>query len=153
MMINRRSVLAGIPIGLAALASPAAAVQAGRATPIRVHKTPWCGCCGDWVQHLRANGFQPIVAEHDDLAPIARRLGVPDRLRSCHTAEIGGYFLEGHVPAADIRRLLSQRSPALDLSVAGMPAGAPGMEQGGRRQPYQTILVLRGGAMRVFAQH
>ena len=152
MMIDRRTLLKLTPAVLLVLAAPSLAFQRGR-TAIQVHKTPWCGCCSSWVAHLRANGFQPVVAEHESLDPIAQRLGVPDRLRSCHTAQVGGYFIEGHVPAADIMRLLAQRPAALGLAVPGMPVGSPGMEQGGRRQPYQTLLVGRGGATRVFAQH
>jgi len=152
MTMTRRSVLTLIPAIGFTLSMPAPALQS-RGTPIRVHKTPWCGCCGGWVEHLRRSGFQPTVVEHQDLTPIARRLGVPDRLRSCHSAEIGGYFVEGHVPAADIRRLLAERPRALGIAVPGMPAGSPGMEQGGRRQAYQTMLVERGGATRVFARH
>ncbi len=152
MTMTRRSLLTLIPaIGLT-LSMPTLALQS-RGTPIRVHKTPWCGCCGGWVEHLRRSGFEPAVVEHDDLTPVARRLGVPDGLRSCHTAEIGGYFVEGHVPAADIRRLLAQRPSARGITVPGMPVGSPGMEQGGRRQPYRTILVDRSGAAHVFARH
>lgn len=152
MTTTRRSFLALIPaIGLT-LSIPARALQS-RGMPIRVHKTPWCGCCDGWVAHLRRSGFQPTVVEHQDLTPIARRLGVPDALRSCHTAEVGGYFVEGHVPAADIRRLLAERPAARGIAVPGMPAGSPGMEQGGRRQAYQTMLVDRSGAARMFARH
>lgn len=152
MQIDRRAFIGSAPMALLGFAAPALAIQRGR-TAIRVHKTPWCGCCGGWVEHLRANGFQPSVVEHQDLTPVARRLGVPDSLRSCHSAEVGGYFIEGHVPAADIRRLLAERPQALGLAVPGMPIGSPGMEQDGRRQPYRTMLVLRGGAVRAFARH
>lgn len=152
MQIDRRAFIGFAPLALLGLAAPALAFQRG-GTPIRVHKTPWCGCCDGWVDHLRANGFQPSVIEHQDLTPIARRLGIPDAMRSCHSAELGGYFIEGHVPAADIRRLLTERPAALGIAVPGMPVGSPGMEQGGRRQPYRTMLVLRGGGVRVFARH
>ena len=129
-----------------------AATQAAAQT-IDVIKTPWCGCCAHWVEHLRANGFTVRVTETQDLAPVARRHGVPDALRSCHSARVGGYAIEGHVPAADIRRLLRERPQAAGLAVPGMPIGAPGMEQGNRRQPYATILFTRDGRQLVFARH
>lgn len=153
MPVDRRRFLIAIPLALASFAAPAAALQGGRRVTVRVHKTPWCGCCAAWVQHLRASGFETSVAEHQDLTPVANRLGVPPSLRSCHTAEVGGYFIEGHVQAADIRRLLRERPAARGLAVPGMPLGSPGMEQEGRRQPYRTMLVGRNGATVVWAQH
>ena len=130
-----------------------ACAQAASAATIHVMKTPWCGCCTLWVDHLRAAGFEVRVTEAEDLTPAARRLGVPDALRSCHTATIEGYAIEGHVPAADIRRLLAERPAAAGLAVPGMPAGSPGMDQGGRRQPYATILFTRDGRRIIFARH
>jgi hypothetical protein len=118
-----------------------------------VVKSPSCGCCNAWVAHLRGAGFQVSVTNVADVTPMARRLGVPDDLRSCHTASVGGYAIEGHVPAADIRRLLADRPHAAGLAVPGMPMGAPGMAQGGMRQPYQTILFTRTGRRTVFARH
>ena len=130
-----------------------ACAQAASAATIHVMKTPWCGCCTLWVDHLRAAGFEVRVTEAEDLTPTARRLGVPDALRSCHTATIEGYAIEGHVPAADIRRLLAERPAAAGLAVPGMPAGSPGMDQGGQRQPYATILFTRDGRRIIFARH
>lgn len=86
----------------------------------------------------------------DDVTPIARKLGVPDALRSCHTAEIGGYFVEGHVPASDIRKLLAKRPAAAGIAVPGMPVGSPGMEQGGSKDAYSTLLVTKDGRSSVF---
>ncbi len=107
---------------------------------IVVHRTPWCGCCGDWVDHLRADGFDVTVHEHEDLSPVRIRLDVPVALGSCHTAEVEGYAIEGHVPAADIRRLLSERPEGVrGLAVPGMPVGSPGMEMGDRRDPYDVV--------------
>ena len=148
MTINRRAVLAGLPLLFVA---GEAAAQAGPA--IHVVKTPTCGCCTDWVTHLRQAGFRVTVANVPDVTPTARRLGVPDDLRSCHTATAGGYAIEGHVPAADIRRLLRERPAAAGLAVPGMPMGSPGMEHGGHRQPYQTILFTRAGRRTLFARH
>lgn len=124
------------------------------AETVRVHKTPWCGCCIKWVEHLKAEGFAVEVHEHEDLDPVAARLGVPDALRSCHTAEVAGYAIEGHVPAADIRRLLAEKPEgAAGLSVPGMPVGSPGMEQGDAKEPFVSVLFTREGDMRIYARH
>lgn len=123
------------------------------AETIVVHKTPWCGCCTKWVEHLQAAGFTVEVHEHENLTPVARELGVPDALRSCHTATVAGYAIEGHVPAADIRRLLKEKPQAAGLSVPGMPIGSPGMEQGDMREPYASVLFTRDGEMSIFARH
>ena len=147
MRIGRGAFLALAPLALLACGGAAAAQV------VEVVKTPWCGCCGHWVQHLRADGFEVRVTETEDLTPTARRLGVPDDLRSCHSASIEGYAIEGHVPAADIRRLLAERPDAAGLAVPGMPVGSPGMEQGERRQPYTTILFRRDGTRSAFARH
>lgn len=121
-----------------------------------VHMSPTCGCCGGWVKHLRANGFQVEAKYFDDIPEVKRAHRVPQALWSCHTALIGGYAIEGHVPAADIVRLLRERhrvngAPAGGLAVPGMPAGAPGMEQGAA-QPYATIAFGPQGTQ-VFARH
>lgn len=133
---------------LALLACAQAAAQT-----IEVTKSPYCGCCAQWVEHLRANGFTVRVTDTEDLDPVAHEHGVPDALRSCHTATVEGYVIEGHVPAADIRRLLAERPDAAGLAVPGMPIGSPGMEQGDRRQPYATLLFRRDGGQQVFARH
>ena len=148
MTMNRRTLLAGLPLLLVAAE---AAAQAGPA--IHVVKTPTFGCCNDWVTHLRQAGFRVTIAHVPDVTPLARRLGVPDDLRSCHTAVAGGYAIEGHVPAGDIRRLLRERPAAAGLAVPGMPMGSPGMEHGAHREPYRTILFTRAGRRTVFAQH
>jgi len=152
MPITRRTVLAGGAAAALAAAGWLLIPSATADTDVVVYKSPSCGCCGGWVEHLRANGFTVAVRERDDLTPVKTRLGVPGDLQSCHTAEVGGYVVEGHVPAADIRRLLAERPPARGLAVPGMPAGAPGMEDGGRREAYRVILFDdRGNA--VFARH
>lgn len=147
-MLNRRTVLAGLP--LLVLAGRAAA-QAAPA--IHVVLSPTCGCCRDWLAHLRQAGFRVTFSHATEATEAARQRGVPADLRSCHTGAVGGYVIEGHVPAADIRRLLRERPAAAGLAVPGMPMGSPGMEQGGRREPYQTILFTRTGRRTVFAQH
>jgi hypothetical protein len=136
--------------------SAAAIVACGASAPVkamRVYRSPSCGCCGGWVDHLRAAGFEVTVEMMEDVSPVAERLGVPERLRSCHTGEASGYFIEGHVPAGDVERLLRERPAAKGIAVPGMPIGSPGMEMGGRRDAYQTLLVDQGGAVRVFAAH
>jgi len=119
-----------------------------------VHKTASCGCCGIWVDHLKAAGFQVDVRDTDDMNPIKVRLGVPVGKASCHTAEIGGYVVEGHIPAEDIKRLLAERPAARGLVLPGMPAGSPGMEMpDGYVQPYTVELVRNDGITEPFAQH
>ena len=148
-MMDRRTMIAS---ALAAI--PAAACsRPARAVEINVYKSPYCGCCGAWVDNLKASGLKLVVHEMEDVTPVATKAGVPDMARSCHTALVDGYFIEGHVPASDIRRLLSERPKALGIAVPGMPIGSPGMEQGDRRQAYATLLVEQGGALRVFARH
>ncbi|RXH27788.1 MULTISPECIES: DUF411 domain-containing protein [Bradyrhizobium] len=122
----------------AVVAGPAGAAQAEQAT-ITVHKDPNCGCCAGWVQHLRDAGFTVRVEEAADLDAVRSRLGIPPDLAACHTAEVAGYLVEGHVPAAAVRRLLSERPIAKGLAVPGMPIGSPGME-GGKPQPYAVVL-------------
>jgi hypothetical protein len=130
-MTSRRTfVLALAALPLAARAQPAPALL--------VYKSPGCGCCGEWEKHMRAHGFAVESRLADDIAGVKRRLGVPDALASCHTAVVAGYVVEGHVPAQDVRRLLRERPRAIGLAVPGMPAGAPGMEQGAP-QKYATL--------------
>jgi hypothetical protein len=106
---------------------------------ITVHKDPNCGCCSKWVDHLRAAGFSVDAQDTTDLARVKQEHGVPPELASCHTAIVGGYVIEGHVPALAIRRLLAERPDAKGLAVPGMPIGSPGME-GGAPQPYVVVL-------------
>lgn len=141
--------------GVIALTAAALVACAGR-EPVKaivVHRSASCGCCGGWVDHLRAAGFEVTVNMNEDLQPIADRLGIPDGLRSCHTGEIGGYFVEGHVPPSDIERLLIERPDARGVAVPGMPLGSPGMEAGDRRQRFETLLVTRDGGNSIWAVH
>ena len=148
MKNGRRFLLAiATPLAIVACAAPAAAAV------INVVKTVSCGCCGKWVELMKKAGHDVRVTNVADLTPTAKRLGVPDDLRSCHTASVGGYVIEGHVPAADIAKLLRDKPVAVGLSVPGMVAGSPGMEMGGQKQAYQTILFTRDGKRKVFAQH
>ncbi|MGH6729148.1 MAG: DUF411 domain-containing protein, partial [Sphingomicrobium sp.] len=135
------------PLALLACSAPAAAAV------INVVKTATCGCCAKWVEHMRKAGHQLRVTDVEDVTPTAKRLGVPDDLRSCHTSSVGKYVLEGHVPAADIERLLKEKPAAAGLAVPGMVAGSPGMEMSGKHPPYAVILFTRDGKKRLFARH
>jgi len=106
-----------------------------------VYKSPTCGCCGDWVEHMKAAGFEVEVHDVDDVNALKAQNGVRRRLASCHTALIDGYVIEGHVPAEDVKRLLDERPALLGLAVPGMPAGSPGMEMDdpSRHQDYQVV--------------
>jgi hypothetical protein len=137
---------------LAPLALLATAESAVAATLV-VTKSATCGCCKHWVEHMRKAGFAIEVREVESVTPTARRLGVPDNLRSCHTSEIGGYVIEGHVPAADVKRLLATKPKAAGIAVPGMVVGSPGMEHGDHSEPYQVVLFDKSGKTRVFATH
>ena len=136
--------------GAVAFASAGAARAKDRR--MTAYKTPWCGCCDGWVAHMREAGWTVEVVEREDLTPIRARYGVPDRYAGCHTAVVGPYAIEGHVPAADVERLLRERPAAVALAAPGMPAGSPGMEAAGRR-PYVTLLINRAGEATVFGRH
>ena len=124
-------------------------------TFVEVWKDAGCGCCKDWVSHMEASGFTVKVHDggHDEMR---QRLGMPQQMASCHTALVGGYALEGHVPAADVRRLLKERPQAVGLAVPGMPVGSPGMDgavYGSRRDPFDVLLVGKTGNSRVYASY
>jgi len=120
---------------------------------VEVYKSPTCGCCTEWVAHMKQNGFKVSVHEVNYVAPFRRQLGVPDQMESCHTAQVGGYAIEGHVPAADVKRLLRERPKAKGIAVPGMVQGSPGMEQGVSKDPYQVLLFDSSGRSTVFARH
>ena len=114
-----------------------------------VYKDPNCGCCRAWVEHLKANGFSVEVHDVRNVTWHKQKFGVPERLASCHTATVNGYTLEGHVPASDIKRLLTERPRATGLAVPGMAEGSPVMETG-KRDPYQVLLFHKGGKTAVY---
>lgn len=149
---NRRQLLL-VAIAMGAMGDGLA--QAQVMDRVEVWKDPTCGCCKDWVTHLESNGFKVVVYESGNTAKRAV-LGLAERYGSCHTALISGYVIEGHVPASDIRRLLKEKPKALGLAVPGMPVGAPGMDgaqYGGRRDPYEVLLVKRDGSPQVFKSY
>jgi hypothetical protein len=119
---------------------------------MQVYKSRTCGCCQKWVDHVRSRGYQVTVSDVSDVAPMKRQLGVPSGASSCHTAVIGGYFIEGHVPAEDISRLLAEHPDIAGLAVPGMPIGSPGME-GPVPVPYSVLAVQKDGKLEVFAEH
>jgi hypothetical protein len=121
---------------------------------VEVYKTPTCGCCNKWVEHLRAHGFAVRTTDVANLADIKARQRVPPHVQSCHTAVVNGYVVEGHVPARDVRRLLTERAAVAGLAVAGMPTGSPGMEVSGRApQPYNVLAFDSHGRTEVFASY
>lgn len=120
---------------------------------VMVYKSPTCGCCEAWVGHMQRAGFPVEIRDMLDIGPIKAEAGVPAGLGSCHTARIGDYFVEGHVPPDDVKRLLAEHPDARGLAVAGMPQGSPGMEQGGASEPYDVLLVANDGSTSVFAHH
>jgi hypothetical protein len=140
--ITRRRALAGA-LGFVASSAMATYPAFALAPTIIVHKDPNCGCCSGWVRHLEVAGFTVKVDETPNLQGVRGRLGVPTDLAACHTAEAGGYVIEGHVPAAALRRLLQERPDAIGVAVPGMPAGSPGM--GGAPQRYQVVLFGANG--------
>ena len=147
-VLTRRAWLARAAAGAAALAA------AAPAPTITIYKSPECGCCHKWVMHVAAAGFKPAVNDVQDLDAIKRRHGVPEALQSCHTALVGGYVVEGHVPAADVQRLLKERPKNVKgIAVGGMPAGSPGMEMPGRSDRYDVTAFLANGTTRRFASH
>ena len=138
-----------VSFGVSAEQPPAADLPA-----VTVYKSPTCGCCIKWVEHMRKAGFEVTVNDVDNVHPVKLRVGVPPGKGSCHTAEVAGYFLEGHVPAPDVKRLLVERPAAKGLAVPGMPAGSPGMEMpDGRIQTYDVELVAKDGSTSRFSRH
>src|SRR5215203_1451103 len=147
---TRRSVVAGF-----AYAALAAGLRPSAAQPlpkIVVTKDPSCGCCSGWIDHLRASGFKAEVIESPEVNRLKVRLGVPQDLASCHTAEIGGYVIEGHVPAQAIKRLLAERPTGKGLAVPGMPVGSPGMEVAGTEPGTYEVILFGPSGKRTFAR-
>ncbi len=127
--------------------------ESGDPTQITVYKSPTCGCCSAWVEHLESNNFAVQVVDMDNVNSVKEYYHIPSDLTACHTGIVDGYAIEGHVPAEDVRRLLEERPEAIGLAVPGMPIGSPGMEVEGRdADSYDVMLVTEGGST-VFASH
>lgn len=154
--MKRRTILSLIAAGALVVTGGVALLgfqPRAQAAEVMVYKDPNCGCCGQWASHVKAAGFSVKVHDTQDLGRIKAELGVPADLYSCHTATVDGYVIEGHVPAADIKRLLAQRPDARGIAVPDMPIGSPGMEHGSRREPYNVILFKPDGEQFIFARH
>jgi len=152
--MNRRDWLQLTLAGLATSALSRAALASARATRLTVYKSPTCGCCANWVAYMQKNGFAVDahdVAE-DMLEQVKTTAGLPSALRSCHIALAGGYAFEGHVPADLVKKVLTTKPKLAGLAVPGMPAGSPGMEMGGRSDPYDVMAFDRAGKSWVFAK-
>jgi hypothetical protein len=151
----RRRFVGSLAYSALAINLPLPGRAAAKAASIEVWKSPTCGCCKDWINHLEANGFS--VTSYDEGNSEAReRLGMPIRFGSCHTGVVEGYAIEGHVPAKEIYRLLDESPQAIGLSVPAMPRGSPGMDgpvYGGVRDPYDVLLILPDGEARVFQSY
>lgn len=117
---------------------------------ITVYRSPTCTCCGRWLEHMKQNGFAIKDIKTEDMDALKRQKGVPNALQSCHTAIVGGYVVEGHVPAQDVRALLEKKPAIVGISVPGMPVGTPGMEMGGRKDPFAVVQFDKSGKVTVF---
>ena len=155
--MQKRSLLrlGGLAIVAAITAAYAPAGQQTSAAPIEVtvFKSPTCGCCREWVEHLRKHAFTVVSKDTTDVSSVKQTARVPTSLYSCHTAFVNGYVVEGHVPAEDIQRMLRDKPRIAGIAVAGMPAGSPGMEVGSRKDPYNVMAFKRDGSTSVFAKH
>jgi len=140
---------------LAALVSVNGPTLAQRPGPtVQVYKSPTCGCCANWVKHLQQHGFATKVTETDEIDAIKAKHNIPTRVQSCHTAVVDGYVIEGHVPAADVQRLLKERPAVVGLAVPGMPVGSPGMEVPNMKPAaYNVIAFDKQGQLKVYASH
>ena len=143
--------------GAAVLGQPLRALAGSDKDQITVWKSPACGCCGEWVAHLQKSGFVVVTNDVKDTASVRQKLGLPDKFASCHTAQLGNYVIEGHVPAQELRRLLREKPSARGLAVPGMPTGSPGMEMAGpmagSRDAHDVLLVLPDGNSRVYQSY
>jgi len=141
--------LCGLLVLATATRAGAQPAQAG-GIPMKVYKSATCGCCQKWIDHVKAAGFVPAVEEVASVDPMKDKSGVPAALRSCHTALVQGYVIEGHVPADVIHRLLKEKPKVLGIAVPGMPVGSPGMEQGGRKDAYEIVAFAKDGTTSVY---
>ena len=151
-MLRSLALCAALTAACPGMAQPLRQDPAPALPVVDVYKSPDCGCCKAWAEHLQKNGFRVILHDVGDVPAARKKLGMPNRYGACHTAKVGPYLVEGHVPAADIKNLLKQQPKAIGLAVPSMPPGSPGME-GERSVPYDTLLVTPDGNATVFAHH
>jgi hypothetical protein len=140
-----------IPALWLALVAGVTSLSALAAEPMTVYKSQYCGCCEQWIKHMQDNGFELKVVNTEQLEPIKQQHGVTPQLASCHTALVGGYVVEGHVPAADVQRMLDKKPAIRGLTVPGMPQSAPGMDIPG--QPYQVLAIDEAGQTALWASY
>lgn len=147
--MKRRTLLQGLMLGAS---MPATLLQAATQPVVQVYRHPNCGCCGAWMDHLRAHGFTVQAHQVDDTSAYRERFKMPEQFGSCHTAVVGGYVVEGHVPAREIHRMLKEKPKAIGLAVPGMPMGSPGME-GAYSDAYDVLLIDAEGRARAYAHY
>lgn len=143
-------------VAVAGMATTATLLPQASAQPlpqVTAYRTASCGCCKGWLQHMRANGFQVRDVVVADLGAIKRRLGIPAQLSSCHSAQVAGFALEGHIPASDVRLLLRKRPAVAGIALPGMPLGSPGMESAYGKEPFTVMSFTRDGRMQRFSHH
>jgi hypothetical protein len=148
-MRTKLFVIAGLALA-GTLAAAARPTEQGLS--MTVYKTPTCGCCAKWVEHMKAAGFKVQVQDMDDLTEIKQASGVPVRIRTCHTAVVGNYVVEGHVPADLVKKMLSEKPKVTGIAVPGMPIGSPGMESGNEKTAYDVVLFDKSGTTTVYAK-
>jgi hypothetical protein len=137
--------------GVLVLSAASSGQQKSKPIPMSVYKSPACGCCVKWIDYMRANGFDPKVQDVENIGALKLKLGVREEFSSCHTTEVGGYVVEGHVPVETVQRMLKERPKIAGLSVPGMPAGSPGMEvPGGRMESYNILAFTSDGKTTVY---
>ena len=142
------------PAASAAVPPPVLASAPGSdSTTLVVYKEATCPCCNAWVDYMRNNGFRVVTYNVSDLDAVKQKHNIADNLQSCHTTEVGGYYVEGHVPVDLVRKLLAERPPIAGIAVPGMPVGSPGMEVGGMKDPYDVVAWTKAGGTSVFAKH
>ena len=148
-MKTLKKLLLGTTLTIASLS----ALAAETFSTIMVYKSPTCGCCTEWIKHLEENGFKVMSHNVQNMGKYKEKANLPSGMGSCHTAFVDGYAIEGHVPASDIKRMLTEKPAIRGIAVPGMPMGSPGMEYGDRKDAYQTISYTKDGQKSVFASH
>jgi len=150
-MRTKLMLIGGLALAAIVLGSPPDHLPA-QGPAMTVYKTPTCGCCAKWVDHMKSAGFKVQVQDMDDLTEIKQASGVPIPIRTCHTAVVSGYVIEGHVPADLVKKVLAEKPKMTGIAVPGMPVGSPGMESGNQKSPYDVVLFDKTGKTTVYAK-